>query len=122
MTGGEGVAVRADYLCNVIEMDGYLRKQQELEELIKSEIERQYGNESECALENPIIRLCAEFEALPENSQYLLYAFAEKVVTKNDGDYDLKERFWNLLAKGRKEEIWDSIEKFAVSLLKKEYC
>ena len=118
MIRGNGAAVRAD---NVIGFENGLKIKQDTEEWLRNEIERQYGSTGEVAMENPIIRICAVFDALGDDAKYILFLYAEKIMLEQDGEFNIRERFWHLLEQGRKDEnLWKKVEKYAMLLAKKE--
>ena len=117
MRGGNGAVARKN---NIVDFDNSIRLREAVEEKLRAEIELQYGEMSDSILENPVIRIFAAFEALQEDSKYLLLMYTQKLVM-DDEDFNIRERFWHLLEKGRKDgDIWKKIDKYAASLLIKE--
>ncbi|MBQ9305833.1 hypothetical protein [Butyrivibrio sp.] len=119
MIGGGAAAAKAD---KIIGFEDSLKKKQDIEEWLRCEIERQYGETSEFVMDNPIIRICALFDALGDDAKYILFMYAARIMAEQDRDFGLREKFWHILEQGRKDpKLWQKVEKYAM-VLAKENC
>ena len=104
---------------NMVILSEYIDKHKNIEDWLEKEIEREFGEHDDIAMENPLIRLSVKFDALSQNSKCRMISYAEEQILQNGKEISQRDRFWHLLEKGGRI-TWDLIEKLADSLIYKE--
>lgn len=105
--------------CKVIEMVKFGRKKKDkLENWLKEQIHKKYGDKDEITIKNPLIRLSTKFEALSDSAQCELYEIAKRAPFGNKGRMSMSKEFWNFLE--MQPVAWEDIEEVADRFLLKE--
>lgn len=108
--------------CKVVSMEESSRmKKKKVEEWLRQEMVRKYGNRGVRLYENPMIRICIMFDSLGSDAQYELFGFAKGRILGMERDMDLRHRFLDVLEKGGLYDgSWDDVEELATKMICKE--
>jgi len=110
-----------DTACQVVDISGFKGCRKEMvEDWLRKKMSETYGDDSECILGNPLLRISTKFTALSHSAQHKLYGYAERVIMAQGNELTLKDKLWDVLEKGGRDGSWETIEKYADTLLAKE--